>query len=631
MTFPVTVTVEMKLGGSWTDVTSYVRVETGITMAHGIRNEGGGQADPSTCQLAVNNTDGRFTPKNTAGAYYGNLKRGTLLRVTVGSTVRFIGEISEFPTRWDESGKDVWVPLTASGITRRLLRSAVLASTLTTAVQGLSAANGDIVGYWPVEDGPNASQIASGLVGGNPGLFSGFPGVPNLPVFGAVDLSAGTHEVATWGGAYGVFYPTTTATATKFTAGFYVKLPSSGLTGGEELFRVDVNGTAQSWRVIYSPASGGGVFFQVIANDGTTELLATANACSGADGQTFYVKMECSNSGSNVAYAVGTLGIGSTISGSIASRTVGQPLVARIGAGTIAIPSAAAVAIGHVVLGNTDTALFSSRFDNGRAGYANETAYARVGRIATETGYTINRTTSTEIASTLLGPQPDGSILDVLRDAVKAEAGGILYDTPDGSALSLTFITRGARYNDQQAQMTLDYSAKQVVPPLEPTDDDAALHNDVTASRDNGSSARATLTSGALSTAEYPSGVGVYPLQDSYNVYADTQLPYLAQWVLALGTVDETRFPAVTVDLVANSGKVASAEAARPGYRLRITNLPAYAGAANVDLQILGWSEYVTNHERRITYVCDPGSVYLSVFELDDTVFGTLDDNRLGY
>ncbi len=619
--------IELFLGGSWTDVTTYVRQDPGLDITFGVQNESS-VADANTCTAVFNNGDGRFTPRNTAGAYYGNLKRNTPMRVTVGSTVRFVGEVPEFKPRWDESSKVAVVTVVAAGILRRLQHASSLESTLTLAVRQLAATDGDITGYWPMEDTAGSTTFASALPGGTPGVITG------APVLAAVDLSVGVHEVPTFSGtARAAFYPAA-ATSTAFTAGVYIQLPTSGLTGGEELFRVNTAGTASSWRIIYSPTGAGGVFLQVIASDGITELLATGNlsGTNGLDGTVFYVKIECSNSGSNVAYAFSDINPGGgTLSGSIVGQSCGAPNLAAINSGVIKIPAGVAVAAGHVVLGTSSTALFHSSFDSGLAGYAGESIETRFARLAAAYGVTINVTSGTA-HPVEMGAQPDGSLLDVLRAAEKADAGGILRDSID--AVSLTYITRNARFNDQGALLTLDYSAKQIIPPLEPTDDDQQLRNDVKVNRAFGSSARATLASGALSTAAYPSGVGPYPFEDTYATYLDSQLPYLAQWLLALGTVDETRWPAVTVDLIANPSLVTAAEALRPGYRLKLTNLPAFAGVSSVELQVVGWREHLAMNVRTITFICVPGGAVggtWNAFELDDTVYGTVDDNRLGF
>lgn len=614
--------IELFLNATWTAITAYTRQDPGLDIQFGVMAESA-TADANTCTLVVNNRDGRFSPRNTAGAYYPYLTRNTPMRVVVGGVTRFTGEVSEFPSRWEPSGGDVWAPLTASGILRRLQHASSLDSTLTSAARYLYTEHGDLTGYWPIEDEPGSTTIASALIGGAPATFSG------NPVFAADDLGPGTHNVATWAGAAATFNPAF-ASSTGFTAGFYVRLPTSGLTGGEELFRATTAGTARSWRVLYTPATGGGVFLQVIANDGLTEILVSS-AFQDFDGDSFYCTIEAVQNGSNVDWVFRALGI-TQYSGTISSRTVGAPESAEIGVGTIAIPADAAVGIGHVALADTNAALFHARFYDALTGYAGETISARLSRLATQTGITISLT---DVAPNppYLGAQIDGTLLEVLRDLEKADAGGILRDSI--SAVGLAYITRDARYNDNQPLLTLNYTSGHLSPPLEPTDDDQQIRNDVKVNRRFGSSARQVLEAGALSTADYPNGVGPYPFEDTYGIYSDAQLPYLADWVLALGTIDETRFPAVTVDLIANSSLRTDAEALRPGSRIRITNLPAYAGATNVDLQVLGWKEHLDKARRDITFVCAPGAIWgtaaAGFFELNDAVFGELNVNRLAY
>lgn len=617
------VTVELFLDVAWVDITDWVRQDPGLDIQFGVMAESG-TADANTCTLVVNNQDGRFSPRNTAGAYYPNLKRNTPLRVTQDAVVRFVGEISEFPTRWEPSGANVWAPLTASGILRRLQHASALDATLTAAARYLLTEHGDLLNYWPVEDAPGATLIASAFDGGAPAGYYG-----GTPDFQARDLGPGTHAVATWGGAKGYFGPFS-ATSTSFTAGVYIGLPTSGLTGGEELFRVDVAGSALSWRIIYTPATGGGVFLQVIDSSGVEVLVSSA--FQDFDGDSFYATIEATQNGANVDWVFRALAI-TQYSGTIAAHTVGAPIQIQIGVGTIPIPTDAAVALGHITAADTNAALFHARFYDALTAYAGETISARLSRLATQTGISIS-VTDAGSNPPYLGAQIDGTLLEVLRDLEKADAGGILRDSI--SQVGLVYITRDARYNDNQPLLTLDYSAGDLSPPLEPTGDDQQLRNDVKVNRRFGSSARKELTSGPLSTADYPDGVGPYPFEDTYGIYADTQLPYLADWVLALGTIDETRFPAVTVDLVANPALTTDAEAMRPGYRLRIENLPAYAGATDVDLQVIGWREHIDAARRNITFVCTPGSIWGSAtdggfLQLDDAVFGELNVNRLAY
>src|SRR3546814_4699308 len=64
----MTLLVELYLDEVWTDITSYVRVNPGVVVNFGIRDESG-IADAAEITLTVNNRDGRFTPKNPEGAW----------------------------------------------------------------------------------------------------------------------------------------------------------------------------------------------------------------------------------------------------------------------------------------------------------------------------------------------------------------------------------------------------------------------------------------------------------------------------------------------------------------------------------------------------------------------------------
>lgn len=85
MTFPdeaLDVRVELKLGDAWTDITPHVYTRDPITITRGRQDEGS-RTDPSTCSMTLNNRDGRYSPRNVNGPYYGLLGRNTPVRVSV--------------------------------------------------------------------------------------------------------------------------------------------------------------------------------------------------------------------------------------------------------------------------------------------------------------------------------------------------------------------------------------------------------------------------------------------------------------------------------------------------------------------------------------------------------------------
>lgn len=70
---------------TWTDVSEYVEAEHVARIARG-RPDQFSTVQPSRLSLTLDNTDGRFTPENTAGAYYPNVKKGRPIRVRVTTT-----------------------------------------------------------------------------------------------------------------------------------------------------------------------------------------------------------------------------------------------------------------------------------------------------------------------------------------------------------------------------------------------------------------------------------------------------------------------------------------------------------------------------------------------------------------
>lgn len=66
---------------NWTDVTGYVEAQNAFTITRGRQDEWS-TINPSTLTgLVLNNTDGRFTPELSSGAYYPNVKKGRPIRV----------------------------------------------------------------------------------------------------------------------------------------------------------------------------------------------------------------------------------------------------------------------------------------------------------------------------------------------------------------------------------------------------------------------------------------------------------------------------------------------------------------------------------------------------------------------
>ena len=182
---PVTVTVELLIGSTWVDISSFVYQRNPITITGG-KSASADKAAPATLTFTVNNRDGRFSPLYTGGAYYPNLKRNVQIRVSATATsssgnyfagYRFWGEVTRWPPLNDVSGKDVYVDVTAHGPLRRTREGGGQGSALSRYYQMLTGSYAPIA-YWPCEEDPRfggfiatdpgGSQIGTGLPNGMP-------------------------------------------------------------------------------------------------------------------------------------------------------------------------------------------------------------------------------------------------------------------------------------------------------------------------------------------------------------------------------------------------------------------------------------------------------------------------------
>lgn len=99
---PVDTLVEMQLTtGEWVDITTYTRgADAHISGETGRPNQST-SSNPGHYSLILKNTDGRFTPRNARGAYYGLFGRGTPIRISVRPrlTASTMADLSDTFTR----------------------------------------------------------------------------------------------------------------------------------------------------------------------------------------------------------------------------------------------------------------------------------------------------------------------------------------------------------------------------------------------------------------------------------------------------------------------------------------------------------------------------------------------------
>ncbi len=134
---------------SWTNVTAYVRAKEGVIFNRG-RAEAGQSAAAGQLTVSFDNTDGRFTPGVTGGAY-GPVRTRMPIRVKADSTVLWLGFVTDIDWKI-EAGHPV-VSMSASDVIATAARTKC-GPWLTKRVLAKSSG---LIHYWPLTDtAPNS-------------------------------------------------------------------------------------------------------------------------------------------------------------------------------------------------------------------------------------------------------------------------------------------------------------------------------------------------------------------------------------------------------------------------------------------------------------------------------------------
>jgi hypothetical protein len=525
---------------------------------------------------------------------------------------RFEGEVSAWPARWDVSGNDVYVPLEAAGILRRLGQGQkALDSTLRRRVPSYGP-----LAYWPMEEGASATSASSPVVGvnrlkltqvtwaGSDGPASSNP----LPVL----ASSGSSLPQMLGRV-----PAPASTPTSWSVQYIYRLDNANTTL-RTFMRTLSTGTVAEWyiqqrnnlsRIFGLDSDGATVFTQDIATG--TSLY----------NDWIWVRLTATQNGGNVDWGITWFNVGGSSGGFSASfaGTVGRPT------GVASPPDGYSadldgMALGHISAFPVDiTAAYTGAID----AWAGEAAGSRMTRLAEEESLSLTQLGDTGLQERV-GPQHPDTVLSLIESAADAD-GGILYERRDTTGLA--YRDRISLYN-QAPVLELDYTSPgHIAPPLEPVDDDQQVRNDITVQREDGSSARAVLEEGPLSTQAPPDGVGVYDESVTLNLYDDDQPAQHAGWRLHLGTWDETRYPVVRLDLAAAPELIDAATALDSGSRTTIADLPAWLPPGPADLLVQGYTETIGHPiDWDLALTCVPYAPYnvaaLAVYEdFEDTAF----------
>jgi hypothetical protein len=342
-------------------------------------------------------------------------------------------------------------------------------------------------------------------------------------------------------------------------------------------------------------ASNTVILFEV--ESGTLDF-SIALAASRVDGRPHHLSYQCVQNGPNVditPYADGVVGATTPVVGVLGSSV---QIFTRNFDFFSASPTSTLAA--HVAVYEFAAMTVPTVRASAAAAYAGELATTRIRRIAAEEHVPMVCTSG---LSPAMGPQPTGTLLDVLRDCEAVDM-GVLYETNWG----LGYQSCNDRTN-QPVSLALDKAQRHIAVEPEPADDDQRLRNKWTASRTNGSSYVKEQTSGPLGT--QAGGPGLYDDSITVNVNLDTQLPDQAGWRLHISTVDEDRWPSIAIRLHGTPTLIPSWAVMPFGARMTFANPPSQVAPDLIDAIIEGWAERWDTKSWDAVLATSPYSPYL--------------------
>lgn len=533
----------------------------------------------------------------------------------------FMGEVASWSPRRAVKG-DAWVECAAGGILRRLSQGDdPLDSAARKAIGTADLVIGDVVAYWPMEDSEHALEAASLVDGVAPlrpvgtSQFQAPVTGGKIPPAGLPKFAAGPGPVGsdrllslTEGGRLDGQIPGTPASQSwdmHFTM-THENGAADDVDGSEPLLLVS-EGDAARWLVDVTDTA---VTVFISDEDDVTldSLVANVNHY---DGTAHVYNIFALNTGGNVSAGLWIDGVAAD-SVTIPSATVGP--VRSVTVNPIEMRGEnLASAFGHLVIYSGQlTGPETLAVANAIHGHPGETAGRRLERLCEEN--TVPFSYSGDLDSTMpMAAQRVATLVEHLGECERTDAGLI---AEPSTFLGLHYRTREDLYN-QAAGLSLDFGAGDVAPPLEPVVDDLGVFNDVTASRPDGASGRVIRDTGPMNIndpADDPEGVGRYKTSIDVNPEDVEELVELAAWHLAAGTLDETRYPRLTVDLDAVPSLTDAAAALEPGDVLEVVNLEP----DTVSLMVSEIVHELGSHRRMVTFGGAPAGPYtMGVYDAD--------------
>lgn len=523
---------------------------------------------------------------------------GSLATIFTGSH-EFTGEVSEFPQTADSTGVDIYMPMEASSVMRRLQQGE---SPLKSAMRRYILSKSTCIGYWSMENGASADIAGTRDAGIQNVTFGTDSTLPSSAGTATLDNSAPTMNNI--GGS------SLRRSTTNVSTGIFLVKFAAAHASASEIFRWITNGTVNFWTINFDNTG-----YYVAGFDSSGTVLGGVVTASWPAGVTedswIAFRLTETTSAGNIDVRIDWNHIGDSTNH---SNTTGTAYCAGSSVGRISDfvvnPNGYAenegAQITQVAILQESITADSTNFVAATEAFLGETAGTRFLRVASDAGITAE-CYGDPTATVQMGVQIASTSTAVMQECEDAE-GGFIYAPRE--FFGLAFRTRAAMQN-LPLIATLSYTSNTFTY-IKPTDDDKVLRNDVTITSPDGTmSSTSTHTTGPNninSPDTDAQGVGRYDAAYSLNVENSDLLDDVAQFATFLGTWDEIRVPQVGVSLersvfVSDPNTSYALSQMDIGDSYKISNLPTWFSVDPIELLVRGVQKTLQNRGYQITWI----------------------------
>ena len=538
---------------------------------------------------------------------------GTNRWITINNAVisnrrwRFHGEVAEWPLNWDTTGTWITTAATGAGVQKRMERSNnPLSAMRRYHTKGIIQDPGAFerfatpYAYWPLEDGKNAFQLASGL-----------PEKPAMQIYGnpVWDESDGgvftesENLIKLNGAKFG-------GKVSNSNSGYadirWIQYSPTGMSDGAEVLEFYTTGSLVRFLVSYVSDN----IWRVRGfdeNDNGTPLWDTGSQSITTEGERMHLRLVLNESGSTVAVTMQAFDDSGVSLGSwsdiFTSASLGRVHRANINPDGDIVNSY----IGHLAVYGSDSPAFDGSQINS---HHYETAVRRIERLCQEEQIEFRYVGALDDTA-FMGYQTHDNPFAMMSSAAVSDS-GFLIDPLD--AFGVEYRTLRSLAN-RAAQVVLQYTSGELSGELRPVEDDSYIVNDFTANRGEAGGARFQRTDGKLSVNAPPDGVGPYEQSQSYSLAHEGQCVDIASWEVHKGTLDEERYPRVELSLEnlrisADDALTEQILSLDVGHRLDITDTPDFLPAEDIRQIVIGYEEWFDNFQHNFKLNTLPERVY---------------------